>query len=422
MLKKFLLSISLGGLWLAISCYFAFYWTQELHGIFPDFYIWWVIIGIALLPGLLMSTMFFSNLLNWKIKNYPNVKEATTVIMCAHNEEKNIAKAIQAIIDQNYADNIRLLVIDNCSTDHTKKIIKQKMCQSTPNRQIEYVFCSRAGKHHALNAGLKLVCTPYFITVDGDTCLEKSAVQKIMDHIMSEKCACVAGNIYVANSNHSIITKMQNYDYLLSICAIKRFQGSYHSTLVAQGAFSAYETEAVCRIGGWKDVLGEDIVLTYQLLQQDLRSDYEPQAVGYTVVPESLNALYRQRKRWAIGMIEGLITVPPWKQGNGFSRYFTTVNLFIIDLDLAFLFGLIPGVIWAFFGFNYFVGCLTLWTILICTLLYFNMYQYQRKLNIPFIDSFIGFIAFLFSFQLIQSTAAIHGYITHLTHKKGEWS
>lgn len=38
---------------------------------------------------------------------------------------------------------------------------------------------------------------------------------------------------------------MQNYDYLLSIAAVKRFQGSYRSTLVAQGAFSAYNTAAL---------------------------------------------------------------------------------------------------------------------------------------------------------------------------------
>ena len=163
-----------------------------------------------------------------------------------------------------------------------------------------------------------MVDTPHFITVDADTYWEKHAVQEIMNHIVFCNDACIAGNLFVHNPKVSLIAKMQNYDYLLSIAAIKRFQGSYQSTLVAQGAFSAYQTEAVCKTGGWQDVLGEDIVLTYQLLQQGLSSTYEPRAAGYTTVPGTLDGLYNQRKRWAIGMLDGLSAVPPWKQSAAF--------------------------------------------------------------------------------------------------------
>lgn len=421
MLKKFILSLCFSFVWLFISIYFAFYWAEEITLIFPAWYVWWVIIGIALLPGFLMSGMFFSNLLHSKIKKYPDVKEKTTIIMCAHNEEKTIAKAIQAIIDQKYKGRIRLLVVDNASNDHTKYIIRKMVARSTERCFIEYVYCPHLGKAHALNYGLKMVCTPYFLTVDADTYLEKHAVQKIMNHIVYHQSACVAGNLFVLNAKKSFVTRMQNYDYLLSIAAVKRFQGSYESTLVAQGAFSAFETEAVCQIGGWQDVLGEDIVLTYQLLQQDLSSTYEPTAIGYTIVPDTLNSLYNQRKRWAIGMIEGLSAVVPWKQGNLFSKYFAYVNLSVIYLDLAFLFGLLPGVILALCGYYYFAGCLTLITIAICIVLFLSMYLYQKKLKIPFHNSLFGFLCFLLFFQIIQSTAAIHGYLTRLFHQKGTW-
>lgn len=39
--------------------------------------------------------------------------------------------------------------------------------------------------------------------------------------------------------------------------------------------------------------MGEDIVLTYQLLEQNKCSTYEPAAVGYTEVPDTLSALYQ---------------------------------------------------------------------------------------------------------------------------------
>jgi len=49
------------------------------------------------------------------------------------------------------------------------------------------------------------------------------------------------------------------------------------------------------------------------------------------------------------------------------------------------------------------------------------MYLYQKKLGIPFQNSILGFLCFLLFFQAIQSTAALHGYLIRLLHRKGEW-
>ena len=57
---QFILSAVFGGLWLAISTYYAIGWAGELTQIFSAVYVWWVIVGIALLPGFLMSMMFLS--------------------------------------------------------------------------------------------------------------------------------------------------------------------------------------------------------------------------------------------------------------------------------------------------------------------------------------------------------------------------
>lgn len=58
MKTKFFISISLGLAWLAVSLFFAVGWAREISHILPPLYVWWVIIGIALLPGFLMSVMY----------------------------------------------------------------------------------------------------------------------------------------------------------------------------------------------------------------------------------------------------------------------------------------------------------------------------------------------------------------------------
>ncbi len=421
MKKKFLYTIMFSSLWLLVSTLFAFGWAKDCSYFLPIVYVWFVIIGIALVPGFLMSSMFFSNILHQKLRNYENTDEDTTVIMCAHNEEGTIEQVIECVCRQNYAGHIRLLVVDNCSTDDTKIKVEKSSKFGNSNCTVEYVYCNIPGKSNALNCGLCLVDTKHFITVDADTFLEHNAVQKIMNHIVEKGSACVAGNLFVKNTRATIITKMQNYDYLISIAAIKRFQGSYKSTLVAQGAFSAYETKSIRDLEGWDDCMGEDIVLTYKLLKQKKLSTYEPSAVGYTSVPQTLNELYNQRKRWAIGMLEGFSAVKPWEQGSKYSRYFTFINIFIIYLDVAFLFGFIPGVLLALFGYYYFVGCLTILALVVSLLLYSSVYYFQKKLDIPFENSYIGFIFFILFFQAIQSSAALHGYVTRILRGKEVW-
>lgn len=418
---KFLLSVGLGLVWLSVSSFFAIGWAREVSYYLPAAYVWWVIIGIALLPGFLMSTMFFSNLMHARPKRYSDICLDTTVLIAAHNEERTIAQTIEAIFNQHYRGKIRIIVVDNGSTDKTQhEILKMRHC-APPNCSVTYAYCGTLGKANALNFGLRLISTPYFITVDADTYLECNAVQRIMNHIVAEKSACVAGNLFVKNAKSSLIARMQNYDYLLSIAAVKRFQGSYESILVAQGAFSAYQTCVIRNIGGWRNVMGEDIVLTYEVLKQGFSTTYEPCAVGYTIVPETLDAFYNQRKRWAIGMLDGLGFVPPWKQGTMYSRYFTSVNILVVYLDLAFLFGFIPAIILALFGCYYFAGLLTFITVALCTILFASMYLYQKRLKIPFENSLIGFVFFLLFFQAIQSTAALHGYLIRQFRRKEEW-
>ena len=81
-------------------------------------------------------------------------------------------------------------------------------------------------------------------------------------------------------------------------------QENYHSTLVAQGAFSAYKTKILKEIGGWQHCVGEDIVLTWQLLSKGYETNFAKNAIAFTVVPEKYKELGKQRKRWARGMIE----------------------------------------------------------------------------------------------------------------------
>ncbi len=123
--KKFIISILFGVLCLAVSTYFAVRWAAYVSKYLNTAYVWWVIIGIALLPGFLMSSMFISNIINSKIKKYKDTCEPTTIIMCAFNEEKKYREVNSVYIQPKLQGHITLLVADNRSTDRTEYLIRR---------------------------------------------------------------------------------------------------------------------------------------------------------------------------------------------------------------------------------------------------------------------------------------------------------
>jgi hypothetical protein len=200
------------------------------------------------------------------------------------------------------------------------------------------------GKCFALNTALATVRTPYVITVDADTLVHPQAVRRLMSRLLTGPghVVAVASTVLVRNSRVNLLTRMQEWDYWVGIAAVKRMQGMYSSTLVAQGAFSVYETAAVREIGGWPDAIGEDIVVTWRIMSEGARVLFEPTAVAFTDVPVDLRHFMLQRSRWARGMFEGLRAVPPWRQKSTRAKLMAGVDLLVPFLDIGYLL-LIPG-------------------------------------------------------------------------------
>jgi poly-beta-1,6-N-acetyl-D-glucosamine synthase len=88
---------------------------------------------------------------------------------------------------------------------------------------------------------------------------------------------------------------LQQWDYRLGINGVKRMQATYNSTLFAQGAFSAYWTEDVRAVGGWPDAIGEDIALTWTMMDKRGIVQYEPLALSSTTVPIRFAHFLRER-------------------------------------------------------------------------------------------------------------------------------
>jgi poly-beta-1,6-N-acetyl-D-glucosamine synthase len=311
-------AVALG--WLGVSVWLSLLWLGDLAGVVGPFPAVLVVALVAYLPGWLVAFLAASLLLDRQPPiraTHPTVP--VTVLIAARNEAERIEETITYIARQDYPGPIRVLLADNGSTDGTRAI-----------------------------AGLEAVETELVITLDADTLLHPRAIRQLVARLLSSPAdvKAVAGSVLVRNSRDNLWTRMQEWDYFLGIASVKRMQGLYQGTLVAQGAFSLYRTRAVLAVGGWPDAIGEDIVLTWQLMRQGARVYYEPSAVAFTVAPASLVHFARQRARWARGMIEGLRSVKPWSQPRWLLRFLTGIDLLIPTLDVAYSLVWLPACCW----------------------------------------------------------------------------
>lgn len=423
----FLISTILSLLYFIFTIFISINWINDIACYFGYFLAIYIVLFIALIPGFIFIFMFTSLLWNKKEKKKCKTKEDdVTLLIPMYNMKNSIKETIESIKKQKYSGNIYINIIDDGSTDGSLEILKSMNL----GPEITLLELNHKGKAYALNEGLKHVKTDYTITVDSDTILHPLAVRNIMKKLLNsnKKTVATAGCLFVKNAKKSFITQLQEWDYTLGIFGVKLYQSNYNSTLVAQGAFSAYKTDALKRIGGWQNCVGEDIVLTWEFLSKGYETNFAQDAIAFTEVPKKFKDLARQRKRWARGMIEAFKKVKTItsKNLNLKSKFLMCLNVFFPFIDLALLIFIPLGLALLVFGNQLLIGWLTLFVIilgiLLCLVIDIKRKAMLKKLGYKLKRrSILAFIVYVLLYAFILAPFCLMGYISELINSKKKW-
>ena len=255
-----------------------------------------------------------------------------------------------------------MLVADDGSNDRTAELRPRASRRPIPASTV--LSLPHGGKAQDPDRRRWSRCdTPLVATVDADTLLMPSALRRIVARLLISPpdTVAVAGAVFVRNSRSNFLTRAQEWDYFLGIASVKRQQGLFQGTMVAQGAFSVYRTAALNEVGGWPDRIGEDIVLTWAMMREGGRVGYERTAIAFTGAPRTSRSFARQRRRWARGMIEGLREHGGALLAEGRSNiHAVLVNFVFPYIDLVYSIAFPIGIVLALFGNFAIVGPMTL--------------------------------------------------------------
>lgn len=116
----------------------------------------------------------------------------------------------------------------------------------------------------------------------------------------------VTGNPRIRNRS-TLLGRLQVGEFSMIIGLIKRAQSQLGGLFCVSGVIGCFRRSALHAVGYWNPArLTEDIDVTWQLQRAGWRVRYEPHALIWILMPETLKGLWRQRLRWAEGGLQVL--------------------------------------------------------------------------------------------------------------------
>lgn len=232
---------------------------------------------------------------------YPGV----SILVPCHNEGENIRETLSFLMDQKYPE-FEIIAINDGSEDGTGEILDALAEDSDKLRVIH--LASNQGKAMALRMGALASRNEYLIGIDGDALLDPNATTWIMSHLTSgPRVGAVTGNPRVRNRS-TLLGKLQVGEFSSIIGLIKRAQRIYGRVFTISGVVAGFRKAALQSVGYWSpETLTEDIDISWKLQLHHWDVRYEPNALCWILMPETIMGLWRQRLRWAQGGSEAMM-------------------------------------------------------------------------------------------------------------------
>lgn len=229
------------------------------------------------------------------MSEYPVV----AVLIPCFNEANNAEETVVQALKLDYP-NFEVIAINDGSSDHTGDVLN-RMADKYPKLRVVHL-AENQGKAMALQAGSLVTEAEYLLGIDGDALLDPHAAQWMVRHFQKNpSVAAVTGNPRIRNRS-TLLGRVQVGEFSSIIGMIKRAQRTFGRLFTVSGAVTAFRKTAVHEVGYWSpNMLTEDIDISWKLQRAGWDIEFEPNAIVWVLMPETIKGLWMQRLRWAMG-------------------------------------------------------------------------------------------------------------------------
>jgi biofilm PGA synthesis N-glycosyltransferase PgaC len=232
----------------------------------------------------------------------PDDAPFVTVMIPVYCEGQHIEATLRSALTIDYP-RYEILVIDDASTDDTFSRIRPFLSGGKV-RVVRKVV--NEGKAMALNDGLRCARGDILVIMDADARPDAAILRWMVPHFASPRVGAVTGNPRVAN-RRTLLARLQAIEFTSIVSLQKRAQRVWGRILTVSGVVGAFHRRALEDVDLFSpEMATEDIDVSWKLQLRAWDIRYEPHAVVWMQVPERWGDLWKQRRRWSLGLAQVL--------------------------------------------------------------------------------------------------------------------
>lgn len=231
-----------------------------------------------------------------KLRRHPSV----TIAVPVYNGAATIGRTLKSLLALDYPQRPEIIVVDDGSTDSTSAILRRF------GRRIRVMRRDRRSGRKAvpLNLALKHAKGEIFGFIDADTTADRDLLLSTLGYFSGKDVGAVIPAMKIWHG-YGFFGRLQRIEYMLA--ALTRKLLTFLNGLFLTPGCAFYRTTLLRRLGGFDtNDLTEDLEIGLRLRRAGWRIENSLNAVVWTVVPERLRDVCRQRIRWYRGMLQNI--------------------------------------------------------------------------------------------------------------------
>jgi biofilm PGA synthesis N-glycosyltransferase PgaC len=266
-----------------------------------------------------------------------------SVLVPCFNEEDNVDEVIGQLMHLDYPD-YEVIAVNDGSTDRTGELLDALAARHPRLRVIHQG--RNQGKAVGLDTAAFAASGEILVGIDGDALLHRDAVGWLVRHFLdAPEVGAVTGNPRI-RTRSTLLGRLQVAEFSSIVGLIKRAQQMWLGRLfTVSGVVVAFRRTALHDVGYWShDMLTEDIDISWKLQTRGWTLRFEPNALVWILMPETLRGLWKQRLRWSMGGVQ-VVARYAWVLGDPrLWRLWPVLLEYVTSVLWAYLMGLVLAI------------------------------------------------------------------------------
>jgi len=260
------------------------------------------------------------------LPSYPPV----SILIPCFNEEAGAEETFSVLDHIDYPD-YEVVAINDGSRDRTAEVL-ERIARRMPRLRVVHLATNQ-GKSTALNVGALAARNEILVCIDGDALLDPNALTWLVRRFQSDaRLGALTGNPRIRNRG-TLLGRLQVGEFSSIVGLIKRSQTVFGALFTVSGVICAFRKRALHDAGWWSPAaLTDDVDVSWRIQLAGWSIAYEPKALCWILMPETLRGLWRQRLRWAEGGAQAMLAVTSQLFARGAWRLVPTWLNYVVSI------------------------------------------------------------------------------------------